>query len=806
MKQGMLCALALLAAVSARSARAGIEPGNLTAFYPPAGRSTLIPLVVSPDLAQESVPYSIEDYWGARVAGGEIPAGTQRHVSIPVALPQGYYEVVIGEPAARFGIAALHETPIEADPFFCIDAGLSWLQEDPARRRQMVETFKHAGIPMARERMNWGAVEPSPGRWEWEADKGYETVRRLYADVGVEILEVWHLGPSWAGKVGLFPADLIATSRSWHAIAQHWGDLWSALELWNEPDLEMFSGGLPADQYAALAQSSVYGVRASGKPVTVVGGVIGVYSRAYLETLGQCGVLNYCDAFSFHDYEQAPHMEASVGRYRAWLADYGRPATPMWITECGRPSKSGTDRPVAQEDRLSALDIVMKGVEARACGVARYFPFVYPFFEFAGGNYGMTDQAGAPLRSMAAYAFAAQFLAQSTYAGDLSGVSGVQRARVFIQPGGQAWAVLYTGTPQSDARASLPVEYTAAHGIDGRALGVEEGHVSIPDGLTYIQLDNAEAAAHLNVDTEAMRLTRLARSKPQPAAAPAPVVVRPRIDSAVETPSPAGHVLKRTRQADPPLTVDVFNLGAAPLTVQVTLELDAPGAKIMGQPVQQIELEPESKATLTWNSNLAEAFEQTDVVTARWTAASGALAQPVTATARYIGHRDLAHTLVSFRKNRALPINELSRWTQSIAPGGTMEMRRLAPQGWELEARFEEENAWVYPYFTLPEDVAFAPDDELVLRGRCNGEATVRVMFWEGDTQVGYMTRDSVLPSDGEWYAVRIRLSTLVHNIANAPDPNGRFDPETVRRISIGMNMDAGQAVLTVSDLYVASP
>ena len=130
---------------------------------------------------------------------------------------------------------------------------------------------------------------------------------------------------------------------------------------------------------------------------------------------------------------------------------------PLWITECGRPWSRGPDRPPIAEDQTSALDIVMKGVEARACGVARYFPFVYPFYEENSNNFGMTDRRGTPLRSLAAYAQMIRVLANQRYLGDLrQNEPGISRARVFGDDH-QTIAVLYSGkASRASGAASRP--------------------------------------------------------------------------------------------------------------------------------------------------------------------------------------------------------------------------------------------------------------------------------------------------------------------------------------------------------------
>jgi hypothetical protein len=57
-------------------------------------------------------------------------------------------------------------------------------------------------------------------------------------------------------------------------------------------------------------------------------------------------------------------MEALAGRFREWLTEHKHDAMPLWLTECGRPWPRGTDRPAAEPDQESALDITMKAVEA----------------------------------------------------------------------------------------------------------------------------------------------------------------------------------------------------------------------------------------------------------------------------------------------------------------------------------------------------------------------------------------------------------------------------------------------------------
>jgi hypothetical protein len=245
----------------------------------------------------------------------------------------------------------------------------------------------------------------------------------------------------------------------------------------------------------------------------LVGGVFAHCNHTFLETAADNGMLDCVDAVSFHTYGQAPQMAALIGDYRTWLRAHQREALPLWITECGRPWKKGPERPPVDQDALSALDVTMKAVEARAGGIARYFAFVYPFFEENENNFGMMGRRGTPLRSMAAYARLASLLAHKRYLGDLRcDDPALQRTRVFGDAR-ETVAVLYTARPDPKANVKLGLPGTdgrlvvRAEGIDGRRLeAAADGTLPIPDGLSYVWLDPQSIGDRLQTDTPAMRL------------------------------------------------------------------------------------------------------------------------------------------------------------------------------------------------------------------------------------------------------------------------------------------------------------
>jgi hypothetical protein len=147
----------------------------------------------------------------------------------------------------------------------------------------------------------------------------------------------------------------------------------------------------------------------------------------------------------------------------------------------------------------------------------------------------------------------------------------------------------------------------------------------------------------------------------------------------------------------------------------------------------------------------------------------------------------------------------MSRWKPNVSSIGTMTMTKADDTPWRLAVKFTEGDRWVYPYYDLPKELDLRRFTGLMLRVRCHKPGQTRVFFWEGDGGVGYITPEAIAPPDGRWHVAVVRFQDLVPSAANAPDPDGRLDLGQVHRISIGMNSQAAENVLDVSDVYVVA-
>jgi len=795
--------LLILVVCPAATRAAALRPAGVTGFFVMPGEAATLRWQVASGKLEAPVEYTIRDYWDKPVTTGRAKIGEKGAVEATVKLAQGFYDVEIPATKQRFGVVSLAASAGKADPFFCIDSAMSWLVRDDDVRAGLVAVLARSGIAMSRERLSWSQINPAKGKWSWQADRRYETVRKLHAARGVAVLEMFHDAPSWPGKVGKYPQDLVAATRSWEQIARRYRPTWGALEVWNEPDI-FFGANLPADQYVPLVRAIAYALARGGADVPLVGGVVAHHNRRFLDTAARNGLLDCIDTFSFHTYGHAPQMEGLIGRYRSWLADHKREAMPLWLTECGRPWKRGPDRPPADQDAASALDIVMKAVEARAGGVARYFAFVYPYYEERGNNFGMMGRRATPLRSFAAYARLAAVLGGKKYLGDLKCPdASIQRARVFGDAR-ETVAVIYTGRVGAGRAVKLGVPPLRVEGIDGRPLPAAKGApVPVPDGLSYAWLDRAKLAKPLRTDTPMMRLWRIALRKPPRRGPPSPVVLRFEADRRVLKAESNGY-----RFADPQsaaglrMRVRAFNLDTKAREVTLTLSPPVGGKILEGPAAQSVKLPPEASADAAWRVDLSGAFARAQRTTVKVAAAEGLRAAGVLAV-ELEGGASLKQVLKWHQGQLALPIGDLSRWTKNVVGHGKMTMEWTAEKHWRLGVTFGKGDPWVYPYFRLPAGLDLSRAKGLVVRARCQEPATVRVFLWEGDRGVGYLAPGGIIPADGKWHTAVVNFADLTLSAANAPDPDGRLDLKAVRRISIGLNSKAPRNTLDVSDVYV---
>jgi hypothetical protein len=748
----------------------------------------------------KNISYVVRDIAGSEVCRGVgVRVATDR-VETTLKLPRGFHEIAFeAAPDRRFGLIALPASTSEPDPFFAIDGALSWLVKDDGMRDGLMAVARRSGLAMMRERLTWGAVHRPEGAFEWETPRHFDRLRRKAQRVGLPLLELAHDAPIGLGRIGKYPDDLVAAARSWAEIARHWNGAWGGVEAWNEPDI-FFGGDLPADQYVPVVKALRAGLNAAGSRAPLVVGATAHFNESFLETAARNGLLACGDAFSFHTYDRAPAMESLVARYRGWLRENGRGGMPLWITECGRPWAKSGDRASIEQDAASAVDIVAKAVEARAAGVARYFAFVYPFYEENDSNFGMMDRLGTPMRAFAAYAQVIRMLSRSTYLGDLKAPGWGRPVRVFGR-GDEAVAVVWTSTVDRAATARLEVEANAlrgVEGIDGRALVVgPDGSVPVPDGLSYVVLDRNRVGPSIVRDTSPRALHADAPST-NSASVPE-VILRARLDPTRFSNNSGGHRLLSSSTKPFPLVIEAFNLADEPSTVSVAGGIE--DATELG--LREVNLPARGRASATWTLDLSAPLARTDRVKVWFEARREAQALDRVAMV-FEGETSIDQVLAAEPDAVRLPIGDQARWTVAADRESVVRLTRDEAMPWRLDVKHQAQgDHWAYPVFLLPDALALTQEDTLVVRARCERAGQVRLFLWEGQSGVGYITPRPVVPDDGKWHVTRIRVRDLVESRANAPDPDGKLDVGSVRRLSFGLNSKDDANTLDLSDLIL---
>jgi hypothetical protein len=789
-----------LALLSAPGDSADLLPANVGQAFANPEDGFILRWKVRPGQTPKSEDYRLRDYEGKVVSQGRLKPMDRDTMEASVHTLQGYFEIELAASGQRSGLICLPAWNGARDPFFAIDAALSWLEPDHGRRIGLIKAADRCGIATMRERLSWASVNPERGRWEWEGSSRYDSIRGLYREVGMPILEMAHDSPLWLGHVGKYPRDLLAAGESWAEVGRRWQGQWAGLEVWNEPDI-FFGGDLPADQYVALAKAIGWALSRQKASFPLIGGVMALPNAQFLKTIGRSQLLDRVDAFSFHTYATAPELEELTAGYREWLVRNGHGGLPLWLTECGRPWTKGPERPPLDQDQKSALDIAMKGVESKACGIARYFPFVFPYFEENTNNFGMMSRSATPLRALAAYAQLIRVLGNQAFQGDLPEQPGILRARLFGD-GHQVIAVFYTGRIDPGASITPGVPVKRVEGIDGRLLAArKDGSIPIPDGLCYAWLDPSGLGGKVAMRPATRRARPTLQDPTAGHASASPIVLRFGMDESRFRPSAQGYRVIAAPAGALRLAVDVWNLGDKPFKGEVGLRLES-GKDGADQPMLVLQVPPRSSRPLEWEVDLARWFASSTRVSALLTARQGGDVRDRLCVVLF-GESDLSATLAASGHVEPLPIGEPARWRPFQSPGGTMVMDSPQGKGWRLRFAQETGDRWAYPQLELPDTTHLQGRRGLIVRARCQGEATSRVILWEGEANIGYLTEASIIPADGRWHVARIEFKELVVSNANAPDPNHRLDLDRVRRISLGMNQRSREAMMEVSDLCV---
>ncbi len=790
-----------------------LRVNGLTRFFVTPNQSAVLSWKFTGPAISRTWRWNITNYWGRAVTAGTLTvADANDTINLPVRLPRGFYQVDFPSTGQKFGVVSLAAHHGPAGHFFSIDSALSWLVNHPATRQAvragMIKILRRSGIGLSRERLRWSQINPAPGKFDWNKDCQYGRLAGDYFHNGVRMLQILGSAPAWSQvpSSGRYPINLVQTERSWTVIGSYFHSDWGALEMWNEPDMR----NLPPDQLLPTVKTIAYSFQRADIHIPLVGGVFALFLSGHFQR--DCalnGLLDQVNAISFHNYFPPVRLCRAVQDYRRWLKSFGKESMPLWITESGKPWPAGTARPHRGPAMTSALWITMKAVEARACGIARYFAFVYPFYtehDATYNNFGMMGQEHTPLRSMAAYVNCVAELSGWSYAGNLKITDhAVLLAPVFAK-GNRRTTVIYTGKADPHAALHLALRHISIRGIDGRKLHrTATGAIPIPDGLVYVRGPAKAFTGQVKTDTEAGRLYAISRRPPPKLQRHSPIILQ--FDDQGDDRSKQGYML--TDNPGTLIRVRAWNLADHAMTIKLMLwRRHANHHELLASSIWR-RIPAQGDVLVQWGFRHLAREMGLGIVHYHYLMVTGR-AMPATTNTPVISplaisirlKGGLSQYLVRYPHHMRLAIGNLARWRKNAAAKANVSFFSSKAGGWGMKVVFHGGNCWAFPQFPLPGGIGAENVVGVLLRARAANPAKVRLLVFKPGLPAYGTLASPIIAANGKWHTVLVPLSRLnpmgkgpahLHSLAGA------------KFISVGLNNGnaTGRNKLEVSKLYL---
>jgi hypothetical protein len=209
-----------------------------------------------------------------------------------------------------------------------------------------------AGVRWVRLGVYWPTVEPAADRFEWDR---YDALLSQAQALQLNVLAVLGYAPTWANRAppGLIgepthfpPADEAAWTHYVSSVVSRYRMQIHTWEVWNEPDLEHFWGGTPAE-YARLLAITFATIKSVDPSATVVLGGLGFHDlegqvpdeflRQILADATFPAGKNF-DVAAIHHFGSIEQARDRLTLLHTRMLEAGIGDRPVWITETGQAS------------------------------------------------------------------------------------------------------------------------------------------------------------------------------------------------------------------------------------------------------------------------------------------------------------------------------------------------------------------------------------------------------------------------------------------------------------------------------------
>jgi hypothetical protein len=256
--------------------------------------------------------------------------------------------------------------------------------DDWVQQAGKLDTLAGSGSNVARTGLYWDAVQPTSFNV-----RVWAVFDALYASMlarGIRPLFILYAAPCWAQagscRQGAHPApeyyDELAdfAARAAQRYPQAVG-----IEVWNEPNYEIYWGGTPdPEAYGEMLKAVVPAIKAANPNMPVVTAGLSPHINdvadamayeTFLRRAYATGGPQLADGIGTHPYPNRRYVEDFLGnirvnlfRYLRVMSEYGDASKPMWVTETG-VSNEGDEgfSPDQQADALARIYDLMRRID-----------------------------------------------------------------------------------------------------------------------------------------------------------------------------------------------------------------------------------------------------------------------------------------------------------------------------------------------------------------------------------------------------------------------------------------------------------
>ncbi|HTI69771.1 MAG TPA: hypothetical protein VMF06_07380 [Candidatus Limnocylindria bacterium] len=355
--------------------------------------------------------WSLYDYYGQEQERGTASRGLVRLGPLPV----GWYELRSESRTNWLGVVGTPPAEVSSTSPVALDLALAW-RVAPSNWTAVVNLARLAGASWVRDRIGWGELETAP---HWFANHTrYDDAIRAASKAGLNVLEVNHQAPEWAGtNTSRFPEDLRPVFDFYKYVAARWKGVVKAVEPWNEADIEVFGGHL-GSEIATFQKAAWFGLKAGNPDVVVCQNVFAVAQANILTDFVANDAVAYYETFNLHHYVAPSSYPDLYRQFRS--VSQGR---PLWTTEANWPlhwSVAGSDE-LSRDDLREQAERVAKVLGSTLVeGASHTFYFVLPHYSEGATQFGLLRPDLSPRPAYVAFAAAGRMLANARPIGSIS--------------------------------------------------------------------------------------------------------------------------------------------------------------------------------------------------------------------------------------------------------------------------------------------------------------------------------------------------------------------------------------------------